>query len=204
MNGSQNPTLKWSQEVAYTFSQWFSQGTNNKRTRVSLLARSLFCGTCEAFDVYRSVALVDRSEYPTLVYDMDQWILVNGLVGVPFIASNDPYSCYALSACSAHGRMVHGLSLDGPWSSHWSVLTYQRTRLTNQRLDQWLSASVTSRGRSALGPGRSAPALKFLLLNLSPSGWTKSSNANDPWIIAGRSMLYSWTVHNFSQTVHDL
>jgi hypothetical protein len=52
--------------------------------------------------VYRSVALVDRSEYPTLVYNMDQSINVNGLVGVPFIASNHPYSRYALLACSAH------------------------------------------------------------------------------------------------------
>jgi hypothetical protein len=43
------------------------------------------------FDVYRSVALVDRSEYPTLVYEMDQWIHVNGLVGVAFIALNHPY-----------------------------------------------------------------------------------------------------------------
>jgi hypothetical protein len=31
--------------------------------------------------VYRSVALVDRSEYPTLVYEMDQWIHLNGWLG---------------------------------------------------------------------------------------------------------------------------
>jgi hypothetical protein len=31
--------------------------------------------------VYRSVALVDKSEYTTLVYEMDQSIKVNGLVG---------------------------------------------------------------------------------------------------------------------------
>jgi hypothetical protein len=48
--------------------------------------------------VYRSVVLVDRSEYPTLVYEMDQLILVNGLVGVAFIALNHPYSRWGASA----------------------------------------------------------------------------------------------------------
>jgi hypothetical protein len=36
MNGSQNSMLKWSQDVAHTFSQWFSQGTKAKLTRVAL------------------------------------------------------------------------------------------------------------------------------------------------------------------------
>jgi hypothetical protein len=113
------------------------------------------------FDVYRSVLLVDRSEYPTLVYDMDLWIHVNGMgwVGVPFIASNHPYSRYALSSCSTHLRTVHDLSPDGLWPPQRSVLTSQCIRLPDQRLDQRLSTSVTSRGWSTLGPVRSAPAL---------------------------------------------
>jgi hypothetical protein len=37
MNGSQNSTLKWSQDVAHTFSQWISQGTIAKLTGVALL-----------------------------------------------------------------------------------------------------------------------------------------------------------------------
>jgi hypothetical protein len=53
--------------------------------------------------VYRSVALVDRSEYPTLVYEMDQRILVNGLVGVAFIALNHPYSRWGVSARNCTG-----------------------------------------------------------------------------------------------------
>jgi hypothetical protein len=48
--------------------------------------------------VYRRVALVDRSEYPTLVYEMDQSMLVNGLFGVAFIALNHPYCRWGASA----------------------------------------------------------------------------------------------------------
>jgi hypothetical protein len=36
MNESQNSTLKWSQDVVHTFSQWISQGTIAKLTRVAL------------------------------------------------------------------------------------------------------------------------------------------------------------------------
>jgi hypothetical protein len=54
--------------------------------------------------VYRSVALVDRSGYPTLVYEMDQSNLVNGLVGVAFIALNHPYSCWGASARNCTGE----------------------------------------------------------------------------------------------------
>jgi hypothetical protein len=53
--------------------------------------------------VYRSVALVDRREYPTLVYEMDQSMLVNGLVGVAFIALNHPYSRWGASARKCTG-----------------------------------------------------------------------------------------------------
>jgi hypothetical protein len=98
MNGSQNSTLKWSQDVAHTFSQWFSQGTITKHTRVALSCLISLLWHLWGFDVYRSVALVDRSEYPTLVYKMDQWMLVNGLVGVAFIALNHPYSRRGASA----------------------------------------------------------------------------------------------------------
>jgi hypothetical protein len=71
--------------------------------------------------VYRSAALVDRSEYPTPVYDMDQSINENGLVGVPFIASNHPYNCYALSVCSAHWRTVRSLGPDDPRPSNGRI-----------------------------------------------------------------------------------
>jgi hypothetical protein len=115
--------------------------------------------------VYRSVALVDRSEYPTLVYDMDQMNYMNGLVGVAFIVLNHPYSRWGASSrnCTADGLRL------GPGRSatlQWSILTSQRIHLTDQRL----SASVTPCKRTALGPGRSTLALKFLLLNLSPLG----------------------------------
>jgi hypothetical protein len=103
MNGSQNSTLKWSQEVAHTFSQWFSQGTITKRTRVALSCLISLLWHLWGFDVHRSVALVDRSEYPTLVYEMDQWILLNGLVGVAFIALNHPYSRWGASARNCTG-----------------------------------------------------------------------------------------------------
>jgi hypothetical protein len=36
MNASQNSTLKWSQDVAHAFSQWFSQCIRAKLTRVAL------------------------------------------------------------------------------------------------------------------------------------------------------------------------
>jgi hypothetical protein len=36
MNGSQNSMLKWSQDVAHPFSQWISQGTIAKLTRLAL------------------------------------------------------------------------------------------------------------------------------------------------------------------------
>jgi hypothetical protein len=94
----QNSMLKWLQEVAHTFSQWFSQGTITKRTRVALSCLISLLWHLWGFDVYRSVVLVDRSEYPILVYEMDQWILVNGLVGVAFIALNHPYSHWGVSA----------------------------------------------------------------------------------------------------------
>jgi hypothetical protein len=83
---------------AHTFSQKFSQGTITKRTRVALSCLISLLWHLWGFDVYRSVALVDRSEYPTLVYEMDQWMLVNGLVGVAFIALNHPYSRWGASA----------------------------------------------------------------------------------------------------------
>jgi hypothetical protein len=111
---------------------------------------------------------------------------MNGLVGVAFIALNHPYSRWA--------HLPETAPVDGPRPSNGRFWHLQRIRLTDQRLDQWLSASVTPHGRSTLGLGRSAPALKFLLLNLSPSGWTRSSHADSPWIIAGRSALYSRTV----------
>jgi hypothetical protein len=53
--------------------------------------------------VYTSVALVDRSEYPTLVYEIDQSIPVNGLVGVTFIVLNHPYSRWGASARNCTG-----------------------------------------------------------------------------------------------------
>jgi hypothetical protein len=144
--------------------------------------------------VYRNVALVDRSEYPSLVYNMDQWINLNGLVGVPFIASNHPYSRYAMSACSTHGRrsVAWARTVHDPLNGRFWHRS-QQIHLT----DQWLFPLVTPCGRSA-------PALKFLLLNLSPSGWTRSSHADGPWIIARQSMLYSQMVYDFKQTVHDL
>jgi hypothetical protein len=48
MNGSQNSMLKWSKGVAHTFSQWISQGTIAKLSRVALfclisLLRHLYC-----------------------------------------------------------------------------------------------------------------------------------------------------------------
>jgi hypothetical protein len=61
MNGSQNSTHKWTQDVAHTFSQWISQGTSAKLTRVAL-----FCGTCVGCSGLN------------LVYRMDQWIEVVG------------------------------------------------------------------------------------------------------------------------------
>jgi hypothetical protein len=54
--------------------------------------------------MYRSVALVDRSEYPTLVYEMDQLIFMNGLVGVAFIALNHPCSHWGASDINFTGR----------------------------------------------------------------------------------------------------
>jgi hypothetical protein len=54
--------------------------------------------------MYRSVALVDRSEYPTLVYEIDQLISMNGLVGVAFIALNHPCSRWGASAINCTGR----------------------------------------------------------------------------------------------------
>jgi hypothetical protein len=54
--------------------------------------------------VYKNVALVDRSEYPTLVYEMGQSIPVNGLVGVAFIALNHPYSRWGASARNCTSR----------------------------------------------------------------------------------------------------
>jgi hypothetical protein len=53
--------------------------------------------------MYRSVALVDRSEYPTLVYEMDQLISMNGLDGVAFIALNHPCSRWVTSARNCTG-----------------------------------------------------------------------------------------------------
>jgi hypothetical protein len=191
MNGSQNSTLKWSQEVAHTFSQWFSQGTIAKHTRVAISSLISLLWHLWGFD---GVALVDKSEYPTLVYGMDQWNQCEWAGWVPFIASNHPYSHYAMSSCSMHKRTVYGLSLNGSWPSQKYVLTSLQICLTDQRLDQRLSASVTPHWWSALGLGRSALALKFLLLNLSPSGWTRSSHADNPWIIARRSTLCSWMV----------
>ena len=58
--------------------------------------------------MYRSVALVDRSEYPTLVCEMDQLMLVNGLVGVAFIALNHPYSRRGASARNCTGGRSAG------------------------------------------------------------------------------------------------
>jgi hypothetical protein len=60
MNGSQNSMLKWSQDVAHTFSQWFSQGTIAKHTRVALFCLISFCGTCEAL-LWPKSCVWDRS-----------------------------------------------------------------------------------------------------------------------------------------------
>jgi hypothetical protein len=54
---------------------------------------------------------------------------------------------------------------------------------------------ATTCERSALSLGRYTLALKILLLNLPPSGWSKSTQADGPWIIAGRSAVYNRTVH---------
>jgi hypothetical protein len=89
-NGIQYSTLKWSHEVAHTFSQWFSQGTLAKHTWVALSCLICLLWHLWGFNLYRSVALIDMSEYPTLMYDMNQWNYVNGLVGVVFIALNLP------------------------------------------------------------------------------------------------------------------
>jgi hypothetical protein len=90
MNGSQNSTLKWSQEAAHTFSQWFSQGTIAKHTWIALSCLISLLWHLWGFDVYRSVALVDRSEYPTLVCELDQWMEV---VGVAWICLLYPLIC---------------------------------------------------------------------------------------------------------------
>jgi hypothetical protein len=84
--------------------------------------------------VYRSVALLDRSEYPTLVYDMDQINYMNGLVGVAFIALNHPYSRWGASARTA---LVDGPRLRPGRSATLQrpILTSQQIRLTDQRLD---------------------------------------------------------------------
>jgi hypothetical protein len=66
MNGSQNSTLKWSQDVAHTFSQWISQGTIAKLTRVALFCLISLCGTCIACGCLN------------LVYKIDQWMEVVG------------------------------------------------------------------------------------------------------------------------------
>jgi hypothetical protein len=101
MNGSQNSTLNWSQEIAHTFSQWFSQGTIAKHTRVALSCLISLLWHFWGFDVL------------TLVYGIDQWMEVVGRawifllyalicclgshilkwpVGVVFIGPNPPYS----------------------------------------------------------------------------------------------------------------
>jgi hypothetical protein len=196
MNGSQNSTLKWSQEVAHTFSQWFSQGAIAKHTRVALPCLISLLWHLWGFDVYRSVALVDRSEYPTLVYDrsMKKW-----LVGVAFIALNHQYSRCGASAKNCTGGSSATRASNGRfWHIQWICMT-----------DQRLSASMTPCRRSALGPERSVPALKFLLLNLSPLGWTRSSQADGLHIIAGRSSqdgpwIIAGRYAHCSQTVHGL
>ena len=66
--------------------------------------------------MYRSVALVHRSEYPTLVCEMDQLMLVNGLVGVAFIAFNHPYSRWGASArnCTSGRFMARAWTVCDP------------------------------------------------------------------------------------------
>jgi hypothetical protein len=64
--------------------------------------------------VYIIVSLVDRSEYPTLV---------NGLVGVAFIALNHPYS-----RCGASARTALA---DGPRQGPRRSSTFQRSVLTS-------------------------------------------------------------------------
>jgi hypothetical protein len=67
--------------------------------------------------MYRSVALVDRSEYPTLVYEMDQLISMNGLDGVAFIALNHHV------AVGAH--LPETALADGPWLGPGRSMTLQ-------------------------------------------------------------------------------
>jgi hypothetical protein len=65
LNGSQNSTCKWTQNVAHNIFQGISQGTSAKLKWVALSC-SLFCGTCVVCSGLN------------LVYRMDQWIYVVG------------------------------------------------------------------------------------------------------------------------------
>jgi hypothetical protein len=101
MNGSQNSMFKWSQEVAHTFSQWFSQGTIANHTVEALSCLFSLLWHLWGFDVYRSVDLVDRSEYPTLVMIYGSVKQCEWAGWVPFIASNHPYSlCQVCLFCA--------------------------------------------------------------------------------------------------------
>jgi hypothetical protein len=101
MNGSQNSMFKWSQEVAHTFSQWFSQGTIANHTVEALSCLFSLLWHLWGFDVYRSVDLVDRSEYPTLVMIYGSVKQCEWAGWVPFIASNHPYSlCHVCLFCA--------------------------------------------------------------------------------------------------------
>jgi hypothetical protein len=188
-NGSQYSTLKWSQEVAHTFSQWFSHGTITNHTWVALSCLISVLWHLWGFNVYRSVSLVDRSEYPTLVYDMDQWIFLNGLVGVDFIALNHPYSRYGASAkiCTS------GRSRLGPKRSatlQWSDLTLQWLSLTTQWLDQRLSS---------LGDDSQTVYPWFRTVRAS------SKNPSSQLITFGLKQINKDTRStNYSRTVHDL
>jgi hypothetical protein len=110
------------------------------------------------FDVYRSVALVDRSEYPTLMYGMDKWIIWMGWLGWLLYPSTTHMVVMA--------HLPESALADGPRPSNGQM--WQCNGNVSQP-NSCLSL-VTIRGRSALGPRRSTLALKIILLNLSHSG----------------------------------
>jgi hypothetical protein len=126
--------------------------------------------------VYRSVAIVDRSEYPTLVYDIDQLNPMNGLVGVAFIALNHPYSRYSASAKNCTG----GLSV----TLQRSDLTLQWLCLTTKQLDQRLSShgddmrTVCPWSRTVHGSSKDpfAQLITFVLKQINTGRWTANYN----------------------------